>query len=43
MKNPHSEVTLHLVDGEREPTRAALDAILDFFRMRLREPQAATA
>jgi hypothetical protein len=32
---PHSVVTLHLIDREGEPTRAALDEILDFFRMRL--------
>lgn len=35
MKNPHSVVTLHLIDEEGEPTRAAKDEILDFFRMRL--------
>lgn len=35
MKNPHSVVTLHLIDEEGEPTRAARDEILDFFRMRL--------
>jgi hypothetical protein len=35
MKNPHSVVTLHLVDREGEPTRQALDEILDFFRTRL--------
>jgi dienelactone hydrolase len=33
---PHSVVTLHLVDREGEPTRAALDEILAFFAMRLR-------
>jgi dienelactone hydrolase len=32
---PHSVVTLHLVDREGEPTRAALDEILGFFRERL--------
>lgn len=32
---PHSVVTLHLIDREGEPTRQALDEILDFFRMRL--------
>jgi dienelactone hydrolase len=32
---PHSVVTLHLVDREGEPTRAALDEILAFFRTRL--------
>jgi dienelactone hydrolase len=35
MKNPHSVVTLHLVDREGEPTRKALDEILGFFRTRL--------
>lgn len=32
---PHSVVTLHLVDREGEPTRAAVDEILEFFRQRL--------
>ena len=35
MKNPHSVVTTHLIDREGEPTRAARDEILGFFRMRL--------
>jgi dienelactone hydrolase len=35
MKNPHSVVTLHLVDREGEPTRQAVDEILGFFRQRL--------
>jgi len=35
MKNPHSVVTLHLIDRAGEPTRAAVDEILAFFRMRL--------
>jgi len=35
MANPHSVVTRHLIDEEGEPTRAARDEILDFFRMRL--------
>ena len=35
MKNPHSVVTVHLIDREGEPTRAALDEILGFFRARL--------
>ena len=35
MKNPHSVVTAHLIDREGEPTREALDEILDFFRGRL--------
>jgi dienelactone hydrolase len=33
---PHSVVTLHLVDREGEPTRAAVDEILAFFAKRLR-------
>ena len=33
---PHSVVTLHLIDREGEPTRAALDEILAFFAERLR-------
>ena len=36
MKNPHSVVTVHLVDGEGEPTRKAVDEILGFFARRLR-------
>ena len=35
MKNPHSVVTGHLIDREGEPTRAARDEILAFFKMRL--------
>jgi len=35
MKNPHSVVTAHLIDREGEPTIAARDEILGFFRMRL--------
>jgi hypothetical protein len=35
MKNPHSVVTLHLIDREGEPTRQAVDEILGFFRQRL--------
>lgn len=35
MRNPHSVVTVHLIDREGEPTRAALDEILGFFRARL--------
>ena len=35
MKNPHSVVTGHLINREGEPTRQALDEILEFFRMRL--------
>ncbi len=36
MKNPHSVVTGHLIDGDGEPTRQAVDEILEFFRRRLR-------
>ena len=32
---PHSVVTLHLIDEEGEPTRAAVDEILGFFKTRL--------
>jgi dienelactone hydrolase len=35
MKNPHSVVTLHLIDRDGEPTRQAVDEILGFFRKRL--------
>jgi dienelactone hydrolase len=35
MKNPHSVVTLHLIDRDGEPTRKAVDEILAFFRQRL--------
>ena len=34
--SPHSVVTLHLIDREGEPMRAAVDEILVFFRNRLR-------
>lgn len=34
--HPHSVVTLHLVDREGEPTRDAVDEILQFFGKRLR-------
>jgi len=33
--SPHSVVTLHLVDQAGEPTRAAVDEILGFFKSRL--------
>ena len=33
--SPHSVVTLHLIDREGEPTRAAVDEILGFFKRRL--------
>jgi hypothetical protein len=32
---PHSVVTLHLIDRAGEPTRAAVDEILAFFKHRL--------
>jgi len=35
---PHSVVTLHLVDRQGEPTRAAVDEILAFFTKRLKSP-----
>ncbi|MEY2470019.1 MAG: hypothetical protein QOF21_2717 [Actinomycetota bacterium] len=35
MKNPHSVVTEHLIDEPGQPTRAALDEVLDLFRRRL--------
>jgi dienelactone hydrolase len=35
MKNPHSVTTIHLIDEEGQPTRAARDEILAFFKMRL--------
>ena len=35
MSNPHSVVTVHLIDEEGQPTRAAVDEILAFFRARL--------
>ena len=34
-KNAHSVLTEHLQDREGTPTRAALDQVLDFFRVRL--------
>jgi hypothetical protein len=37
MKNPHSVVTAHLIDEEGQPTRQAVDEILGFFSMRLKE------
>jgi len=36
MKNPHSVVTLHLIDEAGEPTRQAVDEILGFFGKRLK-------
>jgi dienelactone hydrolase len=35
MSNPHSVVTLHLIDEEGQPTRRARDEILAFFKLRL--------
>jgi len=35
MKNPHSVVTVHLIDEEGQPTRRAVDEIIAFFRTRL--------
>jgi dienelactone hydrolase len=35
MKNPHSVVTLHLIDEQNQPTRKAVDEIISFFKMRL--------
>jgi dienelactone hydrolase len=37
MKNPHSVVTVHLIDRAGEPTMQARDEILAFFRTRLLE------
>ena len=34
-KPPHSMLTTHLIDREGEPTRAALDRVIGFFRERL--------
>lgn len=36
--HPHSVLTLHLIDREGEPTRAAVDETLALFAERLREP-----
>jgi dienelactone hydrolase len=35
MKNPHSVLTEHLIDEPGQPTRAALDQVLDLFRRKL--------
>ena len=40
---PHSVVTVHLVDEAGQPTVAARDEILQFFKMRLAEPSVAEA
>jgi len=37
MKNPHSVVTVHLIDEQNQPTRRAVDEIIGFFRQRLAE------
>ena len=34
-RDAHSVLTRHLIDEEGQPTRAALDRVLDFFRERL--------
>ncbi|MFF2808079.1 dienelactone hydrolase family protein [Streptomyces sp. NPDC058000] len=39
---PHSVLTEHLIDEPGQPTRAALDAVLDLFRTRLLTPHGAT-
>jgi dienelactone hydrolase len=36
MRNPHSVVTVHLIDEAGQPTRAAVDEILAFFALRLK-------
>jgi hypothetical protein len=38
MKNPHSVVTEHLIDEPGQPTREALDLVLDLFRRKLLVP-----
>jgi len=35
MKNPHSVVTIHLIDEHDQPTRQAVEEIIGFFKMRL--------
>jgi dienelactone hydrolase len=39
LKTPHSVVTLHLIDEAGQPTIQARDEILEFFQMRLKDPQ----
>lgn len=39
---PHSVLTEHLIDEPGQPTRAALDAVLDLFRSRLLEQRRGT-
>ncbi|MEZ0244102.1 MAG: hypothetical protein ACAH11_12060, partial [Sphingomonas sp.] len=36
VRTPHSVVTAHLIDGAGEPTLAARDEILTFFKQRLK-------
>jgi len=36
MKNPHSVVTLHLIDEQNQPTRQAVTEIIEFFNTRLK-------
>jgi hypothetical protein len=38
MKNPHSVLTEHLIDEPGQPTRAALDGVLELFRSKLLVP-----
>jgi hypothetical protein len=38
MKNPHSVLTEHLIDEPGQPTRVALDGVLDLFRSKLLVP-----
>ena len=40
MMKPHSVLTEHLIDEPGQPTRAALDQVLDLFRARLLTPTA---
>jgi dienelactone hydrolase len=40
---PHSVLTEHLIDAPGEPTRAALDQVLDLFRDRLLRPDGSTS
>jgi hypothetical protein len=35
IKNPHSVVTINLIDEQNQPTRQAVEEIIGFFRMRL--------
>ncbi|QNS08349.1 dienelactone hydrolase family protein [Streptomyces xanthii] len=40
---PHSVLTEHLIDEPGQPTRRALDQVLDHFRQRLLDPDSTTA